>query len=130
MNRREFLMLAGALAAGCETAQNGGSTAPSQTRAIDCGPAGQYAADGLYPRFRDVGFFIVRKGGKLFALSSYCTHRHCKLEGESNRTFYCPCHGSTFDPEGHVTEGPATQNLPVFAATINSAGHLIVNATA
>ena len=49
-------------------------------------------------------FFIVRKGASLFALSAICTHRHCKLEAEADKTFYCPCHGSTFDPEGKVTD--------------------------
>ena len=40
---------------------------------IDAGPLTNYASDGLYEAFRDLGFFVVRKGAKLIALSSYCT---------------------------------------------------------
>jgi Rieske Fe-S protein len=131
MNRREFLLLAGAVACGCQTAPNTGSTAAaSPGRTIDCGPAGNYAKDGLYASFREQGIFIIRKEGRLFALSSYCTHRRCKLTGESDNSFYCPCHGSTFDPAGNVTEGPATQNLPELATTVSAGGHLLVTALA
>ena len=48
-----------------------------------------------------------------------------KLKAERDYSFYCRCHGSTFDPGGKVTEGPATRNLPVLPTT-NSQGHLIV----
>ncbi len=128
MNRREFLLLAGAAAAGCQ-APNPGSQTPQTSqgkRVVDAGPSGRYATEGIYDSFRDQGFFLVRREGKLFALSSLCTHRNCKLKGEQDHTFYCPCHGSTFDPSGHVTEGPAKRDLPVFATEVNSAGHLLV----
>src|ERR1700733_12072898 len=78
LNRREFIVLSAALAVGCRA--EGGGAANSQDSqaggaAIDAGPVGEYSADGLYDRYRDRGFFVVRKGEKLFALSSYCTHR-------------------------------------------------------
>jgi len=128
MTRREFLVLTAAACAGCTAVNNG--TKPSggtgETRNLDAGPAGRYAADGLYNEFRDQGFFVIRKGGQLIALSSYCTHRRCKLTAEPDRSFYCECHGSTFDPGGKVTEGPATRNLPVLSSFTDGQGHLIV----
>ncbi len=131
MNRRDFILVsvAAATAAGCQGVAGGGSPAAGTTgaaRTIDAGPAGNYSADGVYTNFRDLGFFIIRRGGKLEALSSICTHRQCKLDAEPDRTFYCHCHGSTFDPNGKVTEGPATRNLPVLPTSTNEAGHLIV----
>jgi len=51
----------------------------------------------------------------LFALSSICTHRNCLLTAEPDHSFFCNCHGSTFDENGKVTEGPAKRNLPVLA---------------
>jgi Rieske Fe-S protein len=80
----------------------------------------------VYTAFRNRGFFIVRRGEKLFALSAICTHRRCKLDVERDHSFYCPCHGSTFDPAGHVTEGPAKRDLPVFATSIGERGELMV----
>ncbi len=126
MNRREFLLLAAAVAGGCETASKSAPKPGATPRVVDAGPVSAYQADGVYSAFVNSGFFIIRSGGHLVALSSYCTHRHCKLEAEQDRSFYCPCHGSTFDPAGKVKEGPATRDLPVLASTTNSAGHLMV----
>ena len=77
-------------------------------------------------RYRDLGFFIVRRGATLFALSAICTHRKCKLTAELDRSFYCNCHGSTFDPAGHVTQGPARRDLPVLTTVTDERGQLLV----
>jgi len=117
--------------AGCQTADHGGSTAISHgERLIDAGPVGNYSTDGVYAGFRDLGFFIIRKGDKLSALSSYCTHRKCKLTAEPDRSFYCPCHGSTFDPNGRVTHGPARRDLPTLPTFMNEQGRLFVKVAA
>ena len=122
MNRRQFLILATA----CAAITNPKSACAHNTeRFIDAGPFGKYASDGLYEGFRDLGFFVIRKGDKLTALSSFCTHRKCTLKAERDHTFYCKCHGSTFDPQGKVTEGPATRNLPELSTT-NVKGRLFV----
>lgn len=100
MNRREFLVLtAAAVVTGCQAVNDDGlSTAVRRERVVNAGPAGNYAVDGVYAAFRNQGFFIVRQGEKLLALSAICTHKRCKLNAERDRSFYCPCHGSTFDP--------------------------------
>jgi Rieske Fe-S protein len=122
MNRRQFLILAATCAALTKPTS---SYARDAEQSIDAGPLSLYASDGLYDKFRDFGFFVIRKGEKLTALSSYCTHEKCKLKAERDQSFYCRRHGSTFDPGGKVTQGPATRNLPVLP-TANSQGHLIV----
>src|SRR5271165_552715 len=98
MNRRHFLALtaAAAVGAGCRAVENNGSPQGGKARTINAGPVGDYAADGVYSGFRDLGFFIIRKGDKLVALSAFCTHRKCKLTSEPDHSFYCQCHGSTF----------------------------------
>lgn len=122
MNRRHFLILAAA----CATVTNPNSAHSGNVeQVIDAGPLSNYASDGLYDGYRDLGFFVIRKAGKLTALSSYCTHEKCKLKAERDHSFYCRCHGSTFDPGGKVTQGPATRNLPALA-TISEKGHLLV----
>lgn len=123
MDRRHFLFLTAGIAL---TGASQAGTPSADSKTINVGAASQYTADGVYIRYRDVGVFIVRRGEKLFALSSYCTHRKCKLKAEGNHTFYCPCHGSTFDPDGHVTKGPARRDLPVLSISSNDSGQLVV----
>jgi Rieske Fe-S protein len=130
INRREFLILTAAFAAGCASTPPGAVSSVRETRLINAGPAGDYAADGVYGRFRALGFFIIRRGNQLFALSSICTHRRCLVDAEPDQSFYCPCHGSTFNPNGQVTYGPAKRNLPTLATFINEKGELIVKVPA
>lgn len=131
LNRREFVILTCAVAGGC-AAENSGENAPIVLRpvSIDAGPASDYSTDGVYDRFRSQGFFLIRRGGQLIALSSNCTHRACRLNAEPDHSFYCKCHGSTFDPAGKVTEGPATRDLPVLPTTIDANGRVIIMAVA
>ena len=89
IRRREFLILAAAALAGRETVAK---TASAER--------------------------IVDAAKELLALSALCTHRKCKLSSEPDRSFYCKCHGSAFDPNGKVTEGPAQRDLPILS-TVN-----------
>ncbi len=130
VNRRTFLFLSAAFAAGCAAPGGANFSSASREKIISVGPAAQYLADGVYARYRDLGFFLVRRGAKLFALSSICTHRRCKLDAETDKTFYCPCHGSTFDADGKVTEGPARRDLPVFEISTDAEGNLLVKISA
>jgi cytochrome b6-f complex iron-sulfur subunit len=126
MNRREFIILTAAVAAGCKA--DGGAAPVSEERTIDAGPISNYTADGVYDQFRNQGFFVIRSGGKLFALSAICTHRACKLNVTPDHSFFCKCHGSTFDESGKVTKGPATRDLPTLLSSTdgNSNGELRV----
>jgi nitrite reductase/ring-hydroxylating ferredoxin subunit len=125
MDRRKFLTLAtGAYLGAARCPLLAGSNAE---QIIDAGPVSNFSADGVYDTYRALGFFIVRKEGRLFALSSYCTHRQVTLTAERNCTFYCKRHGSTFDATGHVTKGPASKDMPVLSMSTNSVGHLVVS---
>jgi Rieske Fe-S protein len=126
MDRRTFLILGATFAAGCATVPGGARLNAGSETTVNAGPAGQYLADGVYARFRDRGFFIVRRGANLFALSAICTHRRCKLDAQPDKTFQCPCHGSTFSADGIVTEGPARRDLPVFTVSTDAKGDLVV----
>ncbi len=126
LNRRQFLLLTAGFAAGCQAVNNESTPAAHAERIINAGPVSQYTKEGVYSNFCNLGFFVVRRGGKLFVLSAICTHRKCKLTAEPNRSFYCKCHGSTFDPSGHVTEGPAKRDLPVLPTDTNGEGQLLV----
>lgn len=126
MNRREFLILTSAAVAGCSTTPPGSVSSAPETRLVNAGAVSKYADNGVYTRFRNQGFFVIRQGVKLVALSAVCTHKKCKLIAEPDHSFYCPCHGSTFDPNGQVTEGPAKRDLPVLETFIDENGDLLV----
>ena len=51
--------------------------------------------------------------GTLHAVSLRCTHLGCLLRfNGAERSWDCPCHGSRFDVDGAVLEGPAVHPLP------------------
>jgi cytochrome b6-f complex iron-sulfur subunit len=60
-----------------------------------------------------VGEFLVARTAQatFVALAAICTHQTCTITGFSNQNYVCPCHGSTFDINGHVLGGPAPAPL-------------------
>jgi glycine/D-amino acid oxidase-like deaminating enzyme/nitrite reductase/ring-hydroxylating ferredoxin subunit len=51
-------------------------------------------------------------GGELHAVSARCTHLGCLVAfNAAERAWECPCHGSRFDTDGKVVQGPATRPL-------------------
>lgn len=62
--------------------------------------------------------FVTQKG-ELRALSARCTHASCPVTWDrdsNNSAFLCPCHGSRFDTNGAVLNGPATEPLTSYPA--------------
>lgn len=129
LSRRQLIVLAGTAAVGgcASVARDETDHAPIAFRRgpVDAGPLRDYPHDGIYARYRDSGFFVVREGNRLFARSALCTHRTCKLNARRDG-FLCPCHGSTFTLDGRVTRGPARRDLPGFVVEKGPNGHLIV----
>jgi len=54
--------------------------------------------------------------GELHAVSPTCTHLGCEVRfNAAERSWDCPCHGSRFDVDGNVLEGPAVHPLKASA---------------
>jgi Rieske Fe-S protein len=68
---------------------------------------------------------LYRQGEDIKALSLMCTHQQCPVKPEG-QGFLCPCHGSRFDYEGRVLNGPAQVDLRWLPVKISEAGEVSV----
>ena len=60
--------------------------------------------------FREERLALLRDGGGVYALSLVCTHLGCTVTLAA-QDLTCPCHGSRFDRQGQVLNGPADRPL-------------------
>lgn len=92
--------------------------------------AGHFVGDWLSPRPTETAELspgegdVYRRGvrpvaayrdedGELHLRSAVCTHLRCVVRwNDGEGTWDCPCHGSRFDADGTVLEGPANRDLP------------------
>lgn len=128
--RRDFMIAAAAAAAtviGWRRDALAATCQPAAKNVIDAGPLSDYPDSDVYDKYRQDGAFIVRRDRQIFALSSICTHKGCKVRVADDLTFYCKCHHSTFDKDGHVTHGPAKRDLPRLPVAEDARSHLLIN---
>lgn len=53
------------------------------------------------------------EAGKVECVSAICTHMACVVSwNKTEKSWDCPCHGSRFETDGSVIEGPALDPLP------------------
>jgi Rieske Fe-S protein len=67
---------------------------------------------------------MMKSDGNLIALSMLCTHVCCQLSYVTGNQLYCPCHGSLFDENGNVLQGPAVLPLPTVEYTVDQSGNV------
>lgn len=88
---------------------------------------------GDYPALANVGGYamitekviVIRKSSsKFIAINIVCTHKKCDVDYDG-KGFECPCHGSTFNGNGKVLEGPATKNLKSYKVIYNSSDNTL-----
>ncbi|MGE3804957.1 MAG: ubiquinol-cytochrome c reductase iron-sulfur subunit [Gemmataceae bacterium] len=95
---------------------------------VKVGPKSAYEDNEVVDRYKEQNFWIVRHGGKIYALSTTCTHLGCTpnwLDGEEK--FKCPCHGSGFKITGVNFEGPAPRPLERWGIYEDTDGQLVVD---
>src|SRR6187549_3433361 len=65
--------------------------------------------------------WVVKTGEQqVVAFSPVCTHLGCAVSWDSgDKAFVCPCHTSSFSPEGKVMAGPAPRSLDRFDVRVD-----------
>ena len=131
VNRRELLMLAGAatgiVVLGGAVSGCANPTGTPPTGQLGAGNVSTLAVGSLLVM---TNFVVARDGNGVYAMSAVCTHAGCLLDDGSDKIasgLSCPCHGSTFDGDGNVTNGPARSPLQHYAVTIAADGSITVD---
>ena len=117
LSRRDFIKLAvnalfsvgGALGLAGLTRYFSYLSAPEQPTEFDLGNLSDFPLDSRVVR-EDIPAVIFNRGGQISAYSLICPHLGCAVESE-DEGFACPCHGSRFDSNGAVAQGPAQKSL-------------------
>ncbi|HUJ61333.1 MAG TPA: Rieske (2Fe-2S) protein [Kofleriaceae bacterium] len=69
----------------------------------------------------DTVMVIRSSDTEVVALSAICTHQQCSMNFDADQQLIvCPCHGSQFDEEGNVVNGPAEEPIRVYSASLMS----------
>jgi nitrite reductase/ring-hydroxylating ferredoxin subunit len=119
---------AGGLLAGCggpgETGSGsaegstGGSGSASTATSKDLGPAAKVPVGGGTV-FKEQKVVVTQPTkGEFVGLSATCTHQGCTVAEVAGGTINCPCHGSKFNLDGSVANGPAASPLPKRQITV------------
>jgi len=76
-------------------------------------------------------YLVINEGPELapYGISAKCTHLGCTVDwNPEENAFVCPCHGSRFDENGQVVDGPAADPLARVTVTTNQDQIGLVNA--
>ena len=139
LGRRAFLLMSGGAAVGLALGGAGcGSEDPDSDAGLgdggadgdggngtDQGPdlgllAGQLAdfALGSVTLFASDKYFVLRDADGLYSMTAVCTHQGCTVNAGTD-DLACPCHGSLFDLNGGVVNGPATTPLVHYLVSLD-----------
>ncbi len=69
----------------------------------------------------ELAYLVIEEGPAIatYAISAVCTHLGCTVNWDTAmRMFVCPCHGSRYDPAGHVAAGPARRDLELVTVIV------------
>ena len=142
---------AGALLVGCgsgddSTAMDAGTEASNEggdadDETVTCAPPGiNVGAETDFPTGTwklvsnskaENDVIVSQDANGFFAFTAICTHAGCIVNPPAtNGSILCPCHGSRFDGNGNVTNGPAQKPLQHFAIVICSGSVYVDPSTA
>ena len=66
-------------------------------------------------------YLVIHDGPEIasYGIQPICTHLGCTVDWNQDQDrFICPCHGSQYDAEGRVLQGPAPRALPIITVVV------------
>jgi len=66
-------------------------------------------------------YLVITEGPKIaeYGIRPVCTHLGCTVGwNQEQKRFVCPCHGSQYDGQGRVVNGPAKRPLPLVTVVV------------
>ena len=121
--RRSFLKI---LAATPLIACGGTPASPEQFGEVSAGNVSDTSV-GTLSSVSGAPAVLGRDQDGLYAMTNTCTHQGCPVTPAAGTTLYCSCHGSRFNSNGAVLNGPASASLVHYAVTVDAAGNITVN---
>lgn len=101
------------------------SVFPETGAKFKIGPPDRFPRGATLLRERNV--LVLRDERGFRAMSLVCTHLGCITAHGPDGGFVCPCHGSRFDEEGNVVQGPAPSALRYLVMTRAPNGDLQID---
>ena len=95
------------------------------SRRFNIGPPSDFPADSV-TFLPDRRLYVFNGTDGFYCISSICTHLGCNVK-HIGSGFACPCHGSLFDENGRVIQGPAPKPLPWYGLSFSPRQQLIVD---
>ena len=96
-----------------------GITIAGNTMSIDLSIQKSLNTSGNWVLVENAKTLVANVNGAFVALNSVCTHSGCDRNWTfGNNRFTCTCHGSVFDPNGQVLNGPANAPLTQYSTQV------------
>jgi nitrite reductase/ring-hydroxylating ferredoxin subunit len=109
------------------TGQDSGTT-NSCSGPLNAGAASAIAS-GAAKHFTDninYDLYVVRDSGGLYAINASCPHAGCTTTYKTT-SWYCNCHGATWDANGNNPTSPAHSALEHYSVCIDGSGNVLVD---
>lgn len=89
----------------------------------------QKVGGALILKIKDREILFIRDSEEsIRSLDPTCTHEKCQVAfNAEKKTIDCPCHGSRYDLEGKVLQGPAPKPLESFDSYIDAKNRIIIS---
>ena len=122
LTRDGILYLSGVLTLGGLLRFLSFQTEPARQTEFNLGPVEKYPLNSRTV-LEEIPAILLHTESGFSALSLVCTHLGCAVESQTDG-FTCPCHGSKFDADGKVKQGPASKKLQSLRVEKTPDGHL------